>query len=86
MDEVNTPMRESKRKTNYLLPVAFAMILVLSLGIANSAAGAVKIGSVSLSGLAVASIVGIILNAVLPGKDYEFQKESEGSTSVNFKV
>ena len=31
MDEVNTPMRESKRKTNYLLPVAFAMILVLSL-------------------------------------------------------
>ena len=31
MNEVNTPMRESKRKTNYLLPVAFAMILVLSL-------------------------------------------------------
>ena len=31
MDEVNTPMQERKRKTNYLLPVAFAMILVLSL-------------------------------------------------------
>ena len=31
MDEVNTPMQERKRKTNYLLPVALAMILVLSL-------------------------------------------------------
>jgi uracil permease len=49
-------------------------------------AGALQIGAVSMSGLAVASIVGIILNAVLPGKDYEFQQESEGSTSVNFKV
>ena len=72
--------------TNTRNVVIAALILVLSLGIANSSAGAVKIGSVSLSGLAVASIVGIILNAVLPGKDYEFQKESEGSTSVNFKV
>ena len=72
--------------TNTRNVVIAALILVLSLGIANSSAGAVKIGSVSLSGLAVASIVGIILNAVLPGKDYEFQQESEGSTSVNFKV
>ena len=39
-----------------------------------------------LSGLAVASIVGIVLNAVLPGKDYDFAQEDEGSTSVNFKV
>ena len=31
MNEVNTPMQERKRKTNYLLPVALAMILVLSL-------------------------------------------------------
>ena len=72
--------------TNTRNVVIAALILVLSLGIANSSAGAVRIGSVSLSGLAVASIVGIILNAVLPGKDYEFQQESECSTSVNFKV
>ncbi len=67
-----------------------ALILVLSIGIKYSAAGAITfpIGSItiSLSGLAVAAIVGIVLNAVLPGKDYEFQKDSEGSTSVNFKV
>ena len=72
--------------TNTRNVVIAALILVLSLGIANSSAGAVHIGSVSLSGLAVASIVGIVLNAVLPGKDYEFQQESDGSTSVNFKV
>ncbi len=67
-----------------------ALILVLSIGIKYSAVGAITfpIGSItiSLSGLAVAAIVGIVLNAVLPGKDYEFQKDSDGSTSVNFKV
>ncbi len=67
-----------------------ALILVLSIGINYSASGAISIpvGSItiSLSGLAVAAIVGIALNAVLPGKDYVFQKDDEGSTSVNFKV
>lgn len=67
-----------------------ALILVLSIGIKYSAAGAITfpVGTItiSLSGLAVASLVGIVLNAVLPGKDYEFQKDSEGSSSVNFKV
>jgi len=41
---------------------------------------------VSLSGLAVASIVGILLNAILPGKDYEFGVDAQGDTAVNFKV
>ncbi|MDD6024760.1 MAG: uracil-xanthine permease family protein [Oscillospiraceae bacterium] len=67
-----------------------ALILVLSIGIKYSAAGAIgfSIGSVtiSLSGLAVASIVGIALNAILPGKDYEFKETNEGSSAVNFKV
>ncbi|MGN1001898.1 MAG: uracil-xanthine permease family protein [Oscillospiraceae bacterium] len=63
-----------------------ALILVLALGISNSNAGAIVLGPVSLSGLAVASLVGIILNAVLPGKDYEFGQEDQGATSVNFKV
>ena len=42
--------------------------------------------TISLSGLAVASLVGIILNAILPGKDYEFGVDEQGDTSVNFKV
>lgn len=67
-----------------------ALILVLSIGINYSEAGAVvfTIGSatISLSGLAVAALVGIILNAVLPGKDYEFGKDLQGDTAVNFEV
>ena len=59
---------------------------MLALGISNSTAGAVHIGSVSLSGLAVASFVGILVNAILPGKDYEFGVDIQGDTSVNFKV
>ena len=34
-----------------------------------------QIGSLSLGGLAVAAIVGVIVNALLPGKDYEFSEE-----------
>ena len=56
--------------------IVAALILVLSIGINYSAAGAVvfTIGSVtlSLSGLAVGAIVGIVLNAVLPGNEYIF--------------
>lgn len=63
-----------------------ALIMVLALGIANSSLGGISIGVATLSGLAVASIVGILLNAVLPGNDYEFVQEDPGSTSVNFKV
>ncbi len=72
--------------TNTRNVIIAALILVLSLGIANSAAGSVQIGTVSLSGLAVASLIGIILNAVLPGKDYVFESEEEGNSSADFKV
>ncbi len=67
-----------------------ALILVLSIGINYSAAGAIAftVGSVtiSLSGLAVGSLVGIILNALLPGKDYNFDEEKPDNTGVNFEV
>ena len=63
-----------------------ALILVLAIGINYSEAGCINFGSVSLSGLAVASIVGILLNAILPGKDYNFEQDDQGATSVNFIV
>ena len=63
-----------------------ALILVLSIGISYSKAGALQLGAISLSGLAVGSIVGIVLNAVMPGKDYEFGVDQQGDTSVNFIV
>lgn len=67
-----------------------ALILVLSIGINYSAAGSISftIGSatISLTGLAVGALVGIILNAVLLGKDYNFDEEKPDETGVNFEV
>ena len=67
-----------------------ALILVLSIGIKYSAAGAISftIGSltISLSGLAVGALVGIIMNAILPEKDYVFDEETPADTGVNFEV
>ena len=60
------------------ISIVFALVLMYFSG--------VTLNMISLSGLAVASIVGIALNAILPGNDYEFVQEHEGSTSVNFKV
>ena len=55
-----------------------ALILVLTLGISFSKAGAIafSVGSlnISLSGLAVGALMGIVLNAVLPGKDFDFSE------------
>ena len=64
-----------------------ALILVLAIGITYSDAGSIRITeNVSFSGLATAAVIGIALNAVLPGKDYEFGADLQGDTSVNFKV
>ena len=65
-----------------------AIILVLSIGVNYAGAIQIPIGSVtiSLSGLAVSALVGIILNAILPGKDYEFGTDEQGDQAVNFKV
>lgn len=67
-----------------------ALIMSLALGINFSEAGAIAFTvfgvKISLSGLAVASLVGIVLNAVLPGNDYTFGKNDQGDKSVNFKV
>ena len=47
-----------------------AVILVSGLGF--NSVGGIQIGIVNMSGLATAAILGILLNAILPGKDYEF--------------
>ena len=65
-----------------------ALIMVLAIGVNYSGAVTFNLGSaaISMSGLAVAAIAGILLNAILPGKDYEFGTDQKGDTSVNFKV
>ncbi len=63
-----------------------AMIMGLAIGVAYSGAIQIPVGSItiSLSGMAVGALVGIVMNAVLPGKDYEFGANELGDTSVNF--
>ncbi len=67
-----------------------ALILVLSIGINYSSAGALSwtIGSatISFSGLATGSLVGILLNAILPGKDYNFAEEEPNKTGVDLEI
>ena len=63
-----------------------ALILVLAIGIKYGAEDKLFIGFTSLSGLAVAALAGIFLNAILPGKDYEFGTNETGDKSVNFEV
>ena len=67
-----------------------ALIMVLSIGISYSSAGSINIpvGSMtlSLSGLATGSLVGIFLNALLPGKDYKFEDDKPNRTGVNFEI
>ena len=72
--------------TNTRNVIIAAVIMVLAIGINYSGAVSFTIGSVtiSLSGLAVAAVVGIVLNAILPGKDYEFGADTQGDTAVNF--
>ena len=61
-----------------------ALILVLAIGIKYGANDAISIGFTSLSGLAVAALVGIILNAILPGNTYKFHSSERGDVAVNF--
>ena len=63
-----------------------ALIMGLAVGVSYNGNISIPVGSItiSLSGLAVAALVGIVLNAILPGKDYEFGADLQGDTSVSF--
>ena len=75
--------------TNSRNLIIAAVILVSALGF--NAVGGITIPftadfQVTLSGLAIAAIVGILLNAILPGNTYEFGKDLKGDTAVTFEV
>ena len=54
-----------------------AVILVSALGISSGISFPIAGYTITLSGLAIAAILGILLNAVLPGNDYVFHKDDE---------
>ncbi|MCR5655436.1 MAG: uracil-xanthine permease family protein [Lachnospiraceae bacterium] len=53
-----------------------AVILVCGLGFSSGITFTIGSTSITLTALAIAAIAGILLNAILPGKDYEFNEES----------
>ncbi|OLA87429.1 MAG: ABC transporter permease, partial [Roseburia sp. 40_7] len=58
-----------------------AVILVSGLGFANGLTFTVGTTSITLTGLAIAAIAGILLNAILPGKDYVFGEDPEADAN-----
>ena len=66
--------------------IVAAIILGLALGVNFSDSGAISFAigniNIALSGLAIASIVGILLNAILPGKRDEYMPNEENSGSL----
>jgi len=75
-------------KSRNVLIAALILVLAIGLKYGTGDVGGITfaIGKVNimLSGLAIAALVGIVLNAILPGKDYEFGANPQGDTSVNF--
>ena len=55
-----------------------AMILVCGLGFSDGLTFHVAGTAITLTGLALAAIVGIVLNAILPGNDYVFGDNPKG--------
>ena len=76
--------------TNSRNLIVAAVILVCALGFNSVGGVGFTVGSVTinLSGLAVAAIAGILLNAILPGNDYEFDATAgtDAATSGNLQV
>ena len=64
--------------TNSRNLIIAAVILVCGLGFSGGLTFQVAGASVTLTGLAIAAIAGIVLNAVLPGNDYQFGVNDSG--------
>ena len=74
--------------TNSRNLIIAAVILVCALGF-NSVGGitfAIAGVNINRSGLAIAAIAGILLNAILPGNDYEFDEGSNEPESASLRV
>ena len=64
--------------TNSRNLIIAASILVCGLGLGGGITFTVGSTTITLTALAIASIVGVVLNAILPGNDYEFGINEEG--------
>ena len=63
-----------------------AVIMVCGLGLGGGVTFTVGSVTITLTALAIASIVGIVLNAILPGNDYEFGVNQQGDSNRGIHV
>ena len=62
--------------------IVAAVILVSGLGFSDGLTFTVGSTSITLTSLAIAAIMGILLNAILPGKDYEYATDKNASGNL----
>ena len=62
--------------------IVAAVILVSGLGFSDGLTFTVGSTSITLTSLAIAAILGILLNAILPGKDYEYATDKNASGNL----
>ena len=70
--------------TNSRNLIIAAVILVCGLGFSSGLTFTVGAAHITLTSLAIAAIAGILLNAILPGKDYEFGSDVTEGRSGDF--
>ena len=70
--------------TNSRNLIIAAIILVCGLGFSGGVTFTIGEAHVTLTSLAIAAIAGIVLNAILPGKDYEFGSDVTQGRSGDF--
>lgn len=66
--------------------IIVGVIFVCGLGFSSGLTFTIAGKSITLTALAIAAIAGIILNAILPGKDYEFGVNPDGDKSRGIYV
>ena len=66
--------------------IIVSVVMVCGLGITDGIAFMIGSTSITLTGMAIAAIAGIILNAILPGKDYEYGKDQNADTNRGIAI
>ena len=72
--------------TNSRNLIIAAVILVCGLGFSGGLTFTIGSAHITLTSLAIAAIAGIALNAILPGKDYEFGVNPEGDKNQGIAI
>ena len=62
--------------------IVAALILVIALGLTDGITFTVKGTTITLTALAVASIAGIVINAIFPDKDFKAENAIESDKNV----